>query len=583
MPDLVAQGPDNQRWRRGLEPGRRYVLGRAQEVWCVDWDHLVSRRHAEVCWEAGRLSVEILESATNPIFQRGQRRDHFSIRIGEHFVIGDTTFSLIDEQVDITQDAPAPISEQSYSSGALQKFRFRNADQRIEVLSRLPEIISGASDETEMWVRVVNVLLAGITRASAAAIVVLEENNEGEVSKVLHWDRRKQMGSPFTPSDQLIRRAVSSSESVVHVWKQREPGASFTQADDADWAFCIPVPGDTCRGWAIYLAGGETESVSGAEDLRDDLKFAELAAITLGRLSDLRASERSLTSLSQFMSPVVLDAIAGEDPEVILAPREADVSVLFCDLRGFSRSSERAAGDLLGLLNRVSGALGVMTRHILEHGGIVGDFHGDAAMGFWGWPLDQEDRVQRACRAALAIRKEFAAAAQDDQHPLVDFRIGIGVASGRAVAGKIGTEDLVKITVFGPVVNLAARLEGMTKLLRAPILLDEFSAAELRVNGDFARVRRVARVRPYGLEATTEVAELLPLETDFPGLTNEDIAAYEEALDALQGGDWDRAFTSLHRVPAEDRVKDFLTVFIAQHNRTPPKDWDGVIPLSSKE
>ena len=178
--------------------------------------------------------------------------------------------------------------------------------------------------------------------------------------------------------------------------------------------------------------------------------------------------------------------------------------MLFCDLRGFSRESERQAGDLLGLLQRVSKALGVMTHHIREQGGVVGDFQGDAAMGFWGWPLPQNDAVLRTCRAALAIRAEFEATA--------GFQAGIGVATGRAVAGKIGTVDQVKVTVFGPVVNLASRLEGMTKILRAPILLDEATARIVRrqVPRDVARVRRLAIVRPYGLDTPLEVSELLP-------------------------------------------------------------------------
>ena len=70
------------------------------------------------------------------------------------------------------------------------------------------------------------------------------------------------------------------------------------------------------------------------------------------------------------------------------------MTVLFCDLRGFSRESERSADDLFGLLERVSRALGVMTHHILEEGGVIGDFHGDAAMGFWGWPIAQADAAR---------------------------------------------------------------------------------------------------------------------------------------------------------------------------------------------
>ena len=265
------------------------------------------------------------------------------------------------------------------------------------------------------------------------------------------------------------------------------------------------------------------------------------------------------------------------------------MTVVFCDLRGFSRHSERHADNLTELLERVSQALGVMTQHILAEGGVIGDFHGDSAMGFWGWPLPQSDAAARACRAALAIRKEFADAAtvqnaSATQNALADFRVGIGIASGRAVAGKIGTIDQVKVTVFGPVVNLASRLEAMTKQIHAPILLDEATAAAARQHLDqnTARLRRIARVKPAGLDTPALVSELVPPATQNPQLSDENLAAYEEAVDAFLAGDWSLALKLLHRVPPDDLVKDFLTVFIAQHNRTPPSGWDGAIPLGTK-
>ena len=204
-------------------------------------------------------------------------------------------------------------------------------------------------------------------------------------------------------------------------------------------------------------------------------------------------------------------------------------------------------------------------------------------MGFWGWPLAQPDAIVRAARAALAIRAQFAEA-QDADDPLADFQVGIGIATGSAVAGKIGTVDQVKVTVFGPVVNLASRLEGMTKTFHAPILLDERTAAVLRADlpRDEGRLRRVAVVRPYGMEQSLEVAELLPPLDKAAALSDQQIADYEVALDDFVAGRWSAAFERLHRVPATDRVKDFLTVLIAQHDRTPPADWTGVIALTSK-
>ena len=402
--------------------------------------------------------------------------------------------------------------------------------------------------------------------------------------RVLHWDQRLAVTADFRPSQGLILESLRQRQSVLQVWRGAEMAGNeaFTASDAFDWAFCTPVLGKSCQGWGLYVAGrfnvertGLTPS-SDPTDLREDVKFTELVAAMLSSLRQMRLLEHRQATLSQFFSPVVLDTLAVEDPEIVLAPRETEVSVLFCDLRGFSRESERQAGDLLGLLQRVSRALGVMTHHIRQQGGVVGDFQGDAAMGFWGWPLPQKDAVLRTCRAALAVRTEFEATE--------GFRAGIGVATGRAVAGKIGTVDQVKVTVFGPVVNLASRLEGMTKILRAPILLDEATARIVRkqVPRDVARVRRLAIVRPYGLDAPLEVSELLPPVSQYPELTDQHLEYYEAALDAFLSKNWPKAFELLHRIPAEDQVKDFLVVYIAQHNRRPPADWDGVIQLESK-
>jgi adenylate cyclase len=576
----------------------------------VPWDSHVSRRHAELLWNGNFLQVTKLPDARNPLFLHGKEVEGCSIGPGEHFVIGQTTFTLADQQVNVTTDAPAPVQQQSFSAQYLKQVQFRNPDHRIEVLSRLPDVISGATGDQELFVRLVSMLLAGVPRADAAAVVAVEAWDEGQTtgsplrapaegwsgegqgvralhrsaSHVLHWDQRLAITTNFRPSQGLILESLRQGQSVLQVWRGAEMTGNelFTASDTFDWAFCTPVLGKASRGWGLYVAGrfnversGMTPS-SDPTDLREDVKFTELVAAMLSSLRQMRLLEHRQATLSQFFSPVVLDTLAVEDPEIVLAPRETEVSVLFCDLRGFSRESERQAGDLLGLLQRVSRALGVMTHQIRQEGGVVGDFQGDAAMGFWGWPLPQKDAVLRTCRAALAVRAEFEATS--------GFRAGIGVATGKAVAGKIGTVDQVKVTVFGPVVNLASRLEGMTKILRAPILLDEITARIVRnqVPRDVARVRRLAIVRPYGLDTPLEVSELLPPVSQYPELTDEHLGFYEAALDAFLARQWSVAFELLHRIPSEDEVKDFLVVYIAQHNRRPPADWDGVIELASK-
>ena len=490
MADLIAQGTDSHhRWRHRLPEDQEIVLGRHGNLCEIPWDPHISAAHASLHWQAGRLTVSQLVETQNPIFFRGRKEKQFQIGIGEHFVIGTTTFSLADEKLLLSINEPLPATEKTFSAQDLQAIRYRNADQQIDVLSELPKIISSAENDDDLFSQLVNLLLQGIPRARGVALVAADPNQPTAFSpesiQIMHWDSRSGSASDISPSQRLIWQATKTQKSVAYVWagEREDNQPTLTASEDLDWAFCTPVNSPACPGWAIYVEGNfEHQSSLGAETfhpqaLRDEMKFTELIASSLGNSRHLENLKRNQAVFGQFFPTVILDALGTQELEQYLAPQEVELAVLFCDVRGFSRSSELASDDLLGLLERVSQALGVMTQNILAQGGVVGDFHGDAAMGFWGWPAAQHDSSKRACLAALSIRTAFEQAADDPTHPLRDFHVGIGIASGPAVAGKLGSADQVKVTAFGPVVNLAARLETMTKAVGANILIDETTLA----------------------------------------------------------------------------------------------------------
>jgi adenylate cyclase len=225
-----------------------------------------------------------------------------------------------------------------------------------------------------------------------------------------------------------------------------------------------------------------------------------------------------------------------------------------------------------------------MTRQILDLGGVVGDFHGDAAMGFWGWPLDDDQRVIRACRAALSIRTAFKDAASLDQHALAGFRVGMGLATGEAVAGKLGTVDQVKVTAFGPVVNLASRLEGLTGTLGVSILVDRATAriAQQGLPATLGHLRYVARLQPYGMEAIEDVYELVPSRGSDGDAGHAHGQTLREALDAFQQGDWGAAQGHFQNLAPDDPIRDFYLRLIGQQGPAAPADWDGVIRFRNK-
>jgi adenylate cyclase len=320
-----------------------------------------------------------------------------------------------------------------------------------------------------------------------------------------------------------------------------------------------------------------------AERLGDDVKFAEVVGSLVSGVRQTAQLQQQQSAMRRFFAPVVLDALGDQDAATWLQPQKCDLTVMFCDLRGFSSTSETHSHELLLLLEQVSEALGVMTKHILDTGGVIGDFHGDAAMGFWGWPLPMGPGEFASGAAALAAAKAARGIRQDNASGQTDFRCGIGLASGPAVAGRIGTVDQVKVTAFGPVVNLASRLEGLTKAFGVEVLMDQETADRLitatksvRESSDPPLLRRLGRVRVAGIQTPVDVHQLL---TPLAGkeLTASQVQTYHESWDAFAAGKWDQAYEGLHDLPAWDRPKDVLMRTILQHHRVAPAEWDGIL------
>ncbi len=591
MLELIAEGLEpQQRWRQSLTAGRSYILGRSVEAdFPVPWDRTISRRHVSITASEQSVQVARLAEASNSLCVAGEVVERCELRIGEQFVLGATLFHVEQQGLSGNSANERPFQEVTFDAHTLRQIRFRDADRQIEVLTHLPEVIWGARNDDELFFRLTNVLLAGVIQADVIAIV---RSGLSEQIDVAHSSRRRETAGEFRPSSRLVIEAFKRRQSVLHLWPSApELSSQYTAAAELDWAFCTPVLDAPTARWGLYVAGKQTRPLTGAGDesletahLHANVKFTELVAEIISSVRRLNLLERQQAGLRQFFAPTILTALGQELNTEVLAPRECDVTVMFCDLRGFAHHSEESAGDLIGLLNRVSQALGVMTSHILEHRGVTGDFQGDAALGFWGWPFASDESPLQACRAALGIRKAFAETFQQPGHPLANFRMGIGLAHGRAVAGKIGTSEQVKVTVFGPVVNLASRLETMTNQLRVPILMDESLTQLVRGKLDplEGRVRRLAKVLPVGLETPVVVSELLPPECDLPDLTDAHLQRYEQGVDDFVAGRWEAAYRCLHDMPATDRAQDFLMAMIAQHNRQAPPGWDGIVRLQNK-
>lgn len=575
-------------WRRVLPTGGAAIscnppppdmVPTCVTVWLADWDNYISSPHAFLTYDGDGIVVRKRmqpKEARNPIFHMGVRADEFRATANDWFQIGDTLFV-------VHPPDPAPAAEVSYTRAQLKCVRYSDADRRLEALANLPDLIRSATTEQELEQHVASVLLNGLPHAIVAAVVQLVADpaaggQETPIARTVI--DRPGRAEQFRPARRLTRAALREKmQGVLYVHEANLQLSAIYPG--TDWSLCTPLPDDDDPSWGLYAAGHTPRvTLPGDESLQSDLKFAELTADVFASLRRSRRMERRLSAMTRYFPQSVLEVLVAEADQ--LRPARQTVTVLFCDLRNSSRLAEAWANDLDGLWNRFQRALSIMTNAIVDHGGAIGDFQGDATMGFWGWPKEDATQVERACRAALSIRKQFAQLAMDGDETLRSLSCGVGVAHGPAVAGRIGTYDQFKVSVFGPVVNLAARLESLTKRVGVPVLLDAATAQALG-NVPFARLRRVAHIRPAGMDHATEIRELLPPVGEPHALPEGPRISFEAAADHFRTGDWATARTLLAKAAAgNDGPRRFLEAYMYEHPDGPPADWDGVVRLVDK-
>jgi adenylate cyclase len=220
--------------------------------------------------------------------------------------------------------------------------------------------------------------------------------------------------------------------------------------------------------------------------------------VTLERyVREQRERLRLRAIFGRYVSPDVVEELLESRDGLALGGRRRRITVLFSDVRGFTSIAERIAPEQV--VTFLSEFLAQATDIVFKHGGTVDKFMGDAIMAIFGAPKAHADDALRAVRAGLDIIR--MAEALDAKWSAIlgcPLRVGVALNSGEAVVGSIGSEVRSDFTAIGDTVNLAARLEGLTKAVGIPLLLSEFTAAEL---GDRLPLKPLHRVRVAGREA----------------------------------------------------------------------------------
>ncbi|MBC7793222.1 MAG: FHA domain-containing protein [Clostridia bacterium] len=455
--------------------GPDVTFGRAFGNVVVLDDAQVSKSHAVLRGENGRWTIHDLGSS-NGTYVNGMQVMQHVLEKDDVLELGGCRFTFREVGVQETHIDVVPESREGKTSilsvRAVQGFdpishihdqmRLRGSYERVRAaFSAVTELIA-FTDVRALCQRMLEVTFE-IVRAETGVVLLLDANNTPQpiATRSIHGDANTRIMVSSTIVERVIRErdAVLATDALVD--ERFAAAASIVRANMRS-VMCVPL---IEKGRLLGLLHvGNTSHVSAFT--QDDLELltgiGAGASVAVGNAlltHQLENEARARETLGRFLSPVVVEQVLQNDVELERGGAEAQVTVLFADIRGFTSLTERTpAADVVALLNEY---FDQMVEIVFRHGGILDKFIGDALMAVWGTPVRNEDDATRAVAAAQEMHEtleSFNAFRRD--RGLEPVEIGIGLASGSCIAGAIGARRRMDFTVIGDCVNLASRLAG---------------------------------------------------------------------------------------------------------------------------
>ncbi len=298
-------------------------------------------------------------------------------------------------------------------------------------------------------------------------------------------------------------------------------------------------------------------------------------------LTEERSRKWITDIFGKYVSPVVIDNLIKNPDMINLGGEKRNITIFFSDIRGFTSISEKLEPE--SLVHLINEYLTEMTSIIIKDDGLVDKYMGDAIMAFWGAPLDQPDHPKMACSSSLEMLDKLEELKEKwKKEGLPSFDIRIGINSGEAIVGNMGSSSRFDYTAMGDNVNLASRMEGLNKIYGTNIIITENTYQKVK---DKFESRRLDSVRVKGKKKPIFIFELISEKNKISKNQNDFIKFYENGLKLYFERKWEKAIKSF-----EDAIKIIddkaSKIFIARCKdfiKNPPsKDWDGVYELEIK-
>jgi adenylate cyclase len=388
------------------------------------------------------------------------------------------------------------------------------AYRRLEALYDVSKTIASDFDLDKRLAAVLDTVIDAL-EADRGFIMLHDDDSGGLKVRIA-----RQMGEELeasSPSMGIAGRAAIDGEFVM--MKDSESDSEFSGRASIIQqrilsAMCVPLSVEDRRFGSIYIDSKKTSHVFGEEDLELFASLAGQAAMAIDnvRLYDqMLESEKKRASLGRFLSPAIVDEVMKEDTSLELGGTKRLVTTMFCDIRGSTALGEKLEpGDLVDVLNEHFTA---MTEIIFQFKGTLDKYIGDEVMVVFGSPITEPDDASRAVSAALAMQKrndalnEIRAA---ENRPELD--IGIGMNTGDAIAGLIGSPDRLEFTVIGDSVNTAKRFCDLAGPGQVVIGAPTFAFVEQQVDA-----RQMGSIMLKGKGSAVNAYEVLKSKETMPG------------------------------------------------------------------
>ena len=355
--------------------------------------------------------------------------------------------------------------------------------------------------------------------------------------------------------------------------------------------FAILVSGGITRPVRLLLEGTR-EVEAGHLDrsieviTRDEI--GQLSAAFNRMIEQLRHKERIRETFGRYIDPRVVEGLINQPKLAAAEGQRRVMTIMFCDMKGFTTLSEGMTPQ--GLVKVMNRYLSTMSEPIRRHGGVIDKYIGDAIMAYWGPPFVEEtDEGQFACLAASEMIKRIAPLREEVTELLgvrvipTECDVRIGVATGEALVGSIGSEIMMNYTVMGDTINLAARLEAANKLYGSRSLI---AAATVAKTDDTIQFREIDRLMAAGQTQPQAVFELLGRKDELTPKQDLLRTRYADGLLAYRAQRWEQARAAfravLEAVPTDGPSATLLSRIDHLQEHPPGADWDGAWRLENK-